>query len=289
MKRLIILSILFSFCLSTQTAMSQENIGNYEQWLKLHDLYVEALKKKNPNFKEPQKRPGRTEFEQLQKDASLREHYLDLMNEVEEYCAENKTLSECSELAKAVEVNQLDMCLGGFEYKFVNESVDQLEGDLAQILLASYKKGTSAQDFKNYSNSKAVANMIGRLRTNLTKNCTASSCKGSRKPGSKGKCFRYVKWGWMGGGFTKTYPGTRHARDAGGDLKRMGFRNLLSDSKYKTLTARDAPKGAVLVYSGGPSGHVEVKAGESEYLSDFKSHRPVSEYLPRKLIGIYVK
>ena len=56
-----------------------------------------------------------------------------------------------------------------------------------------------------------------------------------------------------------------------------------------TLTARDAPVGAVLVYNRGPSGHVEVKAGENEYLSDFKSATPINEYLNRKLIGIYVK
>lgn len=266
----------------------KESLGNYEEWRRLHDLYVAVLKKQNPDAKLPQA-PRREEFELLQKDASLREHYLDYMNNLEEYCSQNKELNECGDLFKAVTKNTLDQCLGDFEYKFVNENVEALEGDLAKIMLASYKKGTSAADFKNYSNSKSVANMIARLRSNLRKNCSASGCSGSRKAGSTGKCFRYVKWGWIGGGFTKSYPGTKMARDAGGDLRRMGFRNLLSESKYNTLTARDAPKGAVLVYSGGCCGHVEVKAGDNEYLSDFSSGRPVSDYLPRRLIGIYVK
>lgn len=150
------------------------------------------------------------------------------------------------------------------------------------ILAAGNKKNP----YSAYSSSKGVNDMIARLRQNLRKRCTTSGCSGSRKAGTTGKCFRYVKWGLIGGGFTRSYLGGVHARDAGSHLRNIGFKNIMGPN----INSRNAPVGAILVYTGGKSGHIEVKAGAREYLSDFSSTGPIdSRTSARRLIGVYVK
>lgn len=154
--------------------------------------------------------------------------------------------------------------------------------------------------FASYSNSKEVKDMIATLKRNTSKCLTSQNkyiCKRSRpftaKADSKptGYCLKYVKLGVVGGGFTKNYPPGVAARESGTQWKKMGFKNLLEDGQYKTMTAYDAPKGAILVYSGGKYGHVEVKASDKEYISDYVGEKPIYDELglPRKLIGIYVR
>lgn len=151
-------------------------------------------------------------------------------------------------------------------------------------------RARSAGEFRQYENSPQVERMISTLRTNLTRNCsTGGACRGRRAPGSEGACLRYVKIGLMGGGFTGSYPPGLHARDFGPQLRRMGFRNLKDDPRYRNMTPEQAPKGAIIVYSGGPSGHIEVKAGSNEYLSDFRSSQAIHHRLPRRPIGIYIR
>jgi len=285
MKKIIVL-LLASLNLS---AFAIENLGNYNEWKQLHDVYIKALRDVDPSYSGQKRELNQDDFSLLQKDVSLREKYLDFMSDIEEQCASKPQLKGCQELLLNTQEKDINTCLGNFDYTFANNNLDDLSESVEMIFLAATSPAKLKEQYKSYSESTQVANMIARLRRNLTKLCTSSGCKTNRKAGSTGKCFRYVKWGWLGGGFTKTYPGTRHARDAGGDLKRMGFKNLMDDPSNATLTARDAPIGAVLVYTRGPSGHVEVKAGENEYLSDFKSTSPINEYLNRKLIGIYVK
>lgn len=159
---------------------------------------------------------------------------------------------------------------------------------------AGLTRARSSGDFNNYSNSAAVRNMISTLRQNLNRNCNwnaqgQANCNRSRNPGSGSLCWRYVKFGLIGGGFIRSNPGGVHAKDAGTQLRAAGFRNLRSDPRFANMTPEQAPLGAVLVYSGGDSGHIEVKAGPNEYLSDFRASESINHRLPRRLIGVYIR
>jgi hypothetical protein len=159
---------------------------------------------------------------------------------------------------------------------------------------ANLTRARSSGEFSTYSNSPAVRNMISTLRQNLTRNCNWDRqlrpyCGSSRNPSSGALCYRYVKMGLIGGGFMRTNPGGRHARGAGTELRRAGFRNLRDDPRFRNMTPEQAPIGAVLVYSGGSSGHIEVKAGQHEFLSDFRAAESINHRLPRTLIGVYIR
>lgn len=160
-----------------------------------------------------------------------------------------------------------------------------------------------------YSNHERVQNMIQTLRDN------AALCKfragvpnssygskfrriclnydGSRRtnkdPGeSTNYCYRYMKFGLQEAGIVDSYLAGAHARQAGAPLERAGFENIMGDEPWNITDPRDAPDGAVIVYSGGSSGHIEIKASENEYISDFIGTRPINEYLNRPVIGIYI-
>lgn len=284
--KFIILALIMSF----SNLSLAENKGNFNEWQKLHKIYVDALNKLDPENKPRRNDISEKEFELLQKDVAIREKYMELMNEVEERCIGRTDLAECQHILSETKEYDINTCLGDFDYTFYNEKMEELGDHLSLIFKAGgFTKEGLQKKYQSYSDSNQVKNMIAKLRVNLTKNCTASGCSGKRKPGSKGKCLRYIKYGLLGGGFTKEYSGTLHAKDSGADLKRYGFKNLMSDPTYAQMTARDAPIGAILVYSGGKSGHVEMKSGENEYLSDHANNIPISDYLPRKLIGVYVK
>lgn len=274
--------ILLSFLLSS-ALLAAETTANFEQWHRLHLIHLKAKQALYPKKKVEGFEFARKDFDFLVKDAKYRELYTQMMDGVVEECSAKLELPECQELLNAIEENDISVCLGAENFNFASDSLFNLNQEVAEIIQVKSQK----VDHSSYSNSKQVTNMIARLRRNLTLECTVSGCPKKRVAGSKGKCLRYVKLGMMGGGFTKNYSGTKLARDFGKDLKSMGFKNLLASDK--SLNARNAPKGAVLVYSGGCCGHIEVKAGEGEYLSDFKSGRPVDEYLSRRLIGVYVK
>ncbi|MFI2743826.1 hypothetical protein ACG2LH_13880 [Zhouia sp. PK063] len=146
--------------------------------------------------------------------------------------------------------------------------------------------------FNYYSSSFEVEEMIKGLEDNLTKICSMNSCYGKRSEGSRGRCWRYVKWGLMEGGYSDNYPGIRYARNAGFELESLGFHNLLKEKDYRKMTSVEAPVGAILVYKGGRRrfGHIEVKASNDKYLSDFSSEKPIDRTDGRhRLIGIYVK
>ena len=86
-------------------------------------------------------------------------------------------------------------------------------------------------------------------------------------------------------------------------LKKFGFVNLLDYAEYKDRLSDpyNAPKGAVLVYSGGNMhGHIEIKIGEAgsgEVVSDLHSYHPRTGHEKsigsgvgrRTLVGVYVK
>ena len=280
----------FCFVLLGQGVLAAEKQSlpsNFEDWERIHKIYMDAQSVLQPDSKIPQIKFSEKEYEILLKDTKVREFYLTQMDTIVEECSARMEVLECKTLLHQVGKLDLNECLGGLEFTFANGAIEELNEDLEKVILTG--SGFNLKPFEKYSNSQSVEKLVARLRRNLTKVCTVEGCPKKRNPGSIGKCLRYVKLGMMAGGFTSSYSGTKHAGDYGRDLKGMGFKNLLSDSKYKGMTARTAPRGAVLVYSGGSSGHIEVKAGENEFLSDFRSARPVNEYLGRRLIGIYVK
>jgi hypothetical protein len=137
--------------------------------------------------------------------------------------------------------------------------------------------------------------MISGARTNAGR-CLEGSCRGKAKTKAKSKslgyCLRYVKHALVSGGYMKTkgsWPGNYSeqvsAKYAGGPLLDLGFTNI----KKNGINEYNAPKGAILVYSGGKHGHIEIKTGTKEYTSDYISSRPRSAAGTRRLIGVYVK
>lgn len=118
---------------------------------------------------------------------------------------------------------------------------------------------------------------------------------------STGACFRYVKNALLAGGLVNKYLSEISAKKAGNELKSEGFVNLLEDPqlKQKIKSPYDAPRGAVLVYSGGPHGHIEIKTGpvgEGGFISDYFSEsartgEPENQLSGRgrTLIGVYIK
>lgn len=117
---------------------------------------------------------------------------------------------------------------------------------------------------------------------------------------SQSLCYRGVKRILQDCGATTGYMTTakRHggrltdyaiwAHDDGG-LAKQGFRQLQIQDPAR------APLGSVIVYrnaceSSHPAGHIEIKTGSNEYISDFISSRPMSVKTGcRKVAGIYYK
>jgi hypothetical protein len=76
-----------------------------------------------------------------------------------------------------------------------------------------------------------------------------------------------------------------HARNAGSGLQRHGYCNEIGKHNPNT-----APVGAVLVYSGGPSGHIELKTSNGFYFGPTNAQPATTWTSPRRnLIGIYVR
>ncbi len=117
-----------------------------------------------------------------------------------------------------------------------------------------------------------------------------------RKPGSLDLCYRYVKTALLKAGIASHYLSGVSAKNAGPSLKHLGYVNTLKKSK-KPIDPRSAPRGAILVYSGGQHGHIEIKTGKKGaggFVSDYSSDVPITEIPelggPQKnLIGIYVR
>lgn len=160
-------------------------------------------------------------------------------------------------------------------------------------------KETLDQKIKDYSESSEVAAAIS----------WAQKHNGLL---SYRKCYRQVKIALTAKDKQKNSLIPSHYSDeaaigAKDSLKKYGFINLMDFEPYKTTmtTPSQAPKGAVLVYSSGircpnskikDCGHVEIKASQTSYVSDYKSAYAINE-TPRakmfgtkyKLIGIMIK
>ncbi|PIR28740.1 MAG: hypothetical protein COV38_14475, partial [Bdellovibrionales bacterium CG11_big_fil_rev_8_21_14_0_20_38_13] len=155
----------------------------------------------------------------------------------------------------------------------------------------THNKNILDQAIAQYSSSDGVMRMQARLRERFT----VKLDKNRRRVGSKlatssiGRCLMYVKFGLVSGGYMP-YPGTRHAQDFGPVLRNNGFTNLMNTPGFEDITPENAPPGAVIIYRGGESGHIEVKMDDGKYGSDFVSSSPISARTSRRVpIGIYVK
>ncbi|HEX5311229.1 hypothetical protein [Aquabacterium sp.] len=121
---------------------------------------------------------------------------------------------------------------------------------------------------------------------------------------SIGRCYKYVKIALQASGLVSCYLAGEHAKDAGPELARQGYENLLDGPHNGIEGPMDAPVGAVIVYrptDGSPDGHIEVRIddeGTPAVASDFISRTPRTERpngpkqmegRHRKVIGIWVK
>lgn len=130
----------------------------------------------------------------------------------------------------------------------------------------------------------------------------AISSDSKKKDSSLGQCYKYVKIALLASGMVRHYLKGEAARDAGPELQKDGYRNLLDNPAHGLKSPYDAPVGAVIVYDvtdGSRWGHIEVRTSEG-FASDYFSPRPrttkngqettsTMSGRNRKVIGIWVK
>lgn len=92
-------------------------------------------------------------------------------------------------------------------------------------------------------------------------------------------CWRAVKNALFGANVVPFRPTTKYAWQAGEELEQK-----FSFIKLEVTDPFEAPIGAVLVYGGPGSGHVEIRTANG-FVSDFTATKPSR----RPLIGVYVK
>ncbi len=66
-------------------------------------------------------------------------------------------------------------------------------------------------------------------------------------------------------------------------LKTKGYEDVTT-----SYTSTNAPVGSVIVYEGGPNGHIEVKVGDSMWCSDYCKEFPRDRSPDRRVKGIYI-
>lgn len=105
---------------------------------------------------------------------------------------------------------------------------------------------------------------------------------------SKRLCLTYVKLSLAASNLVHRYLDQTSAKDAGKELEKEGFVNLMRDPYLKRFfkSPYDAPKGAIIVYNGYQQrhrrvrvmhGHIEIKigdVGEGGFVSDFERPYP---------------
>lgn len=210
--------------------------------------------------------------------------------------------------------------------------------DEEQSKVESYNRKIIKMYVDFYSSSTKTKNMINSIKENANE-CLERSCYYYNEEGkrvyrrgaywdkkskslkknpqsSMEKCYRYVKYGIVDGGYhdNKWEIGGTSAVKAGVHLEKLGFKNIYNANKNKNedeitketslenafpeLNAHNAPVGSILVYkslygSASMHGHIEVKladSGDYQYGSDYLTDEPITDVLSsRKLIGIYVK
>ncbi len=96
-----------------------------------------------------------------------------------------------------------------------------------------------------------------------------------KKNESISSCYKYVKIGLQASGMVNDYLAGIPAKDAGPQLAKHGFNNLLDKPDHKMESPHDAPVGAVIVYDvtdNSKYGHIEIRLPDG-FASDYKSER----------------
>lgn len=170
---------------------------------------------------------------------------------------------------------------------------------LAPVISLGESDDVSADsEIKTYSDSLEVKKMIEFA----LKNKLASGMSNS-----KGKCNENVVKAVAAGGLPVwTGANAYYAYQVSEVAPKLGYTDLLE--KYPEMTSKEAPRGAILVYSantkstcktpkGVGCGHVEIKVenGHSEdpdkiyFISDYSENHPVDIDSRFKLIAIFIK
>ncbi len=170
-------------------------------------------------------------------------------------------------------------------------------GDCLSCLNNGNQTQTQAQSLAGLTPLKAVAASYSN-DPHTKKMLKALLRSASRKSG--GYCYRKVKQGMLFGGVTDHYyAGISPAATAAKQLKKDGFTNLLDNPQYKKDLMKNpklAPNGAIMVYSGGKYGHIEVRVDDGNkngFVSDYFNRRArtgdTGNGRGRKLVGVYIK
>lgn len=190
-----------------------------------------------------------------------------------------------------------------------------------------------AQDLSFQTKASKVNSLFSSLNTvedqRVKKQLESAIRNAFKKKAAKstGWCYRYTKEALETAGITKPRLQGRYAKQAGAELEKQGFVNLLdpvqmSRTRLKSHTMNElisspylAPKGAILVYAPNPAdrivricdknkrcywdqdaGHIEIKtddAGKGGVVSDYYNEKPRTggsmQTADRKLVGIYYR
>jgi len=205
--------------------------------------------------------------------------------------------------------------LGGFNADQYERDVKNSRDvrDTKNTKRRALSSGEELNQERNYA--EGMEGFFQALRENATNRCGENdrSIAACAKSGTKekndplGRCWKYVKIGLLESGLVDNYIESNSAYEA-------HEKNILRDAgfcKVNIDNAAKAPVGAILVYSWLEDkvnaynknrseakkvnvpyhGHIEVKTGDNEYISDFISEKPVVEEEDnfRKFEAAYVK
>jgi hypothetical protein len=154
---------------------------------------------------------------------------------------------------------------------------------------------------KSFVNSDMNKKLLAKIKSGFTMRLGATYKVGRQITLRDGvespfhrKCLRGVKMALWQSGVFSDYPGEERAKKFGAVLEKHGYMNLMNTSfRSQIKTPCDAPPGSVLVYSGGKSGHAEIRT-EKGFMSDYfskDSRIGCSSGLAargRQLTGVYI-
>ncbi len=209
--------------------------------------------------------------------------------------------------------DELDALTNGLGTK-AKEYMEQLEE--RQLSALRHNREVFETAIKAAQADQRLIDTIERAKTNTTR-CLREMCEGTgyskSKPSSKSIafCAAYVKHalfpynGDKGRRFANfsEYPWGDDAVESAPWLEKQGFVNILDYPSMSNITPENAPDGAIIVYEktsgrknytvngkkhAGP-GHIEIKASDKEYISDFINDEPTRIGGLRRPIGIYYK
>lgn len=155
---------------------------------------------------------------------------------------------------------------------------------------------------RNVSFGKPGQALSGPVAAEKSRRGEPISSHSKPRQDSLGQCYKYVKIALLASGMAKHYLGQEAAKNAGPELRKEGYRNLLDNPAHGMQSPYDAPLGAVIVYDvtdGSPWGHIEVRVSTG-FASDYLSRRPrttpfgkeresTMEGRNRKVVGIWIK